>query len=697
MYKPKFCLAAAAIFALIAPAILTAQNLTIEGAPTDTGFNVGTPAGIRATVQGVTGDPSRYAVFAEIQYIGTTAVSSFQLDRVGDVKDGEAHYEGGWPIPADAPTGVYSVKIQVEDRKVRKAVATQAVRGFAAYRKLVTITKLRLDKTFYTVGDPIQCEVAIQNLSGRDLTGLRVEFSNANYPWIASYSEEAGASGGEQTNPELDLNVLREKLDLPAQGEVAIPMMPAGTARFLQGRMVAMLGAGSPARHATEPPPEVDQYTVAVWNADRSVLYDMQFTQPAIVRSSTSVRPKPYTHLAYTHPYNSEIDFTKYREFYPPGQISPALRLDRSRTMFRPGDALAVKAALKNSSATAWQGLELRATISDADGKQLHEAVLASGLNLAAGKSHDVEAEAWKIPGSLAPGTYTLKLSLANVSGAVRVATRSDFAVNRLPASIMVIVPHEDDEHFYAGLIRAAVEAGIPVHVVILTGGDVGECERYYFKPCGPNEAREFGLVRMEESAEALEHIGLARDKLSILGLPDGGLGEIWFHHIKVSNPYLSVYLASDHAPYTNVVKPNLLYARDAVIAELKQLISEFHPALIATTHPDERHVDHRVTNWLTVKACQELLGQKQLSPETVILADQAYGAGGYKKAPYQYEKAPVFLSGEAAALKQEMSWIYQSQNGNLDEGAKKTWAELPREEMHLRIVDWQEHAGWNE
>ena len=246
MYKPKFCLAAAAIFALIAPAILTAQNLTIEGAPTDTGFNVGTPAGIRATVQGVTGDPSRYAVFAEIQYIGTTAVSSFQLDRVGDMKDGEAHYEGGWPIPADAPTGVYSVKIQVEDRKVRKAVATQAVRGFAAYRKLVTITKLRLDKTFYTVGDPIQCEVAIQNLSGRDLTGLRVEFSNANYPWIASYSEEAGASGGEQTNPELDLNVLREKLDLPAQGEVAIPMMPAGTARFLQGRMVAMLGAGSP-------------------------------------------------------------------------------------------------------------------------------------------------------------------------------------------------------------------------------------------------------------------------------------------------------------------------------------------------------------------------------------------------------------------------------------------------------------------
>ena len=43
------------------------------------------------------------------------------------------------------------------------------------------------------------------------------------------------------------------------------------------------------------------------------------------------------------------------------------------------------------------------------------------------------------------------------------------------------------------------------------------------------------------------------------------------------------------------------------------------------------------------------------------------------------------------------MSWIYQSQDGNLDEGAKQSLSELPRQEMHYRIVDWQEHEGWNE
>jgi LmbE family N-acetylglucosaminyl deacetylase len=269
--------------------------------------------------------------------------------------------------------------------------------------------------------------------------------------------------------------------------------------------------------------------------------------------------------------------------------------------------------------------------------------------------------------------------------------------VNHLPASLLVVCAHEDDEYAHAGLMRAAVEAGIPVRVVFLTGGDVGECERYYDKPCGPNEAREFGMVRMEESREALEHIGLTRDKTDFLGLPDGSSGAIWSQHIKPSNPYMSVYLACDHAPYEQVLKPNLPYARDSVIGTIEQIITDIHPALIALPHPDERHVDHRTTNWFVIKACQELVRQKRIDPQTIIWGDQTYGAGGFKPAPYKYEEAVVCLSGEAAALKQEMNWIYQSQDGNLDEGMKKTFAELPRQEKHVRILDWQEHEGWNE
>ena len=272
-----------------------------------------------------------------------------------------------------------------------------------------------------------------------------------------------------------------------------------------------------------------------------------------------------------------------------------------------------------------------------------------------------------------------------------------EVAVNSIPTSLMVFCAHPDDEVAYAGLIRAAVEAGIPVRIVFFTGGEVGACERYYSQPCGPNEVREFAMVRMEESADALAHLGVPRENLTFLGLPDGGLGAIWFERRQPARPLRSFSLATDHAPYENVFKPNLPFARDAVVEATKQLIAEFRPAMIALAHPDERHVDHRTANWFVIEASQELLREMQIEPSTIVLADVSYGAGGYKPAPYKYEKLTVYLSGQAAARKQEMEWFYQSQHGNRAEAARRNYAELPRQEEHLRILDWQEHAGWNE
>jgi LmbE family N-acetylglucosaminyl deacetylase len=676
-------------FLLLSQALWGAE-ISIEGGPADTGFNVGTLANLRATLRGVTGDAKRYVVFAEIQYYGTTSTTSVQMDQLPQTKESVAEYQVDWPIPPQAPTGLYTLTLHVEDRTEQEIVKAQKVRGFVVYKKLVRISRASLDKTFYDAGEPVNCEVALENLSDNNLKDLRVEFSNANYPWISLHSNE----GNE--NPDLAVKVLREHLDIPAGGAATIPMMPAGTASFLQGHQREVMGSGLPVRNEKTPPPEVDMYTVAVWNGDRTVLYDMQFTTPAIVRTWDRDLPKPYSRN-FTHPYNSDIDYQKYREFYSPGEISPAIAFDHSHTLYRPGDTARIAATLKNPREEAWNQVELRARVLDSAGKELHGATLASGISLAPGKTQTVAGDVWTLPATLAPGTYRIELAVVATGGKPLARTGTEIAVNVLPASLLVVCPHEDDERSHAGLIRAALEAHLPVKVVIMTGGDVGECERYFGKPCGPNEAREFGKVRMEESAQALEHLGLTRDKLVILGLPDGGSGAIWSEHPRASDPYLSVYLACDHAPYENVYKPNLPYARDAVIEALKQIILSFHPAMVALPHPDERHVDHRVTNWLVIKACQELLKRKLLDPQTVVLADQAYGSGGSKPAPYKYQDAVIHLSGEAAALKQEMSWIYQSQDGNLAEGAKKTFAELPREEKHLRIADWQEHEGWNE
>ncbi len=671
-----------------------ADDLVVEGAPTDSGFQVGTQAGFRVKLTSPTPtDFKQILVFADVSYMGTTAVSSAQLDmksieELG--RNGHATFEGSWLIPTEAPSGIYSVTLRVESRAENKIYARQRIRGFAAYKKPIRIARVTLDRTFYTVGQPIRCEVILQNLSSQDARGLRVEFSNANYPWI-SVSEK---SGGDLNNPALAIKVLRERVNLPPLNEVTIPMSVAGQATLLKGAQSDVLGSGIPAHK--EAAPEVDTYTVAVWNADRTELYDMQFTSPVIVRPSGSDRPWPYG-AQFLHTYNSDFDFKKYREFYPAGQNSPVIVLDKSRSTYRPGDSIRIKGSVKNIESADWGASTLAAALYDAKGKELHSGQAGSWAAIKAGGSVELDSELWKVSSDLAPGTYQVRLTLSGADGRSVASTTQEIAINRLPTSLMVFNAHPDDEVAYGGLIRAAVEAGIPVRVVTFTSGDVGACERYYMKPCGPNEAREFGLLRMEESIDALGHLGVPRDNITFLGLPDGGSGAIWTQHVDAAKPFRSIYLASDHAPYDNVYKPNLAYSRDSVLEVVKQLIADFRPEMIVAGHPDERHVDHRVANWFVIKACQDLLRGQRIDAKTQILADVAYGAGGAKAAPYHYETYLLYLSGEAAALKQEMDWLYQSQHGNRAEGSRRTSAELPRFEEHLRIVDWQQFAGWNE
>ncbi len=676
-----------------------ADEIVVEGGPTDSGFQAGTEASFRVVLSSpAKTDFKQFLVFADVSYIGTTAVSSAQLDLHSTEPAGQgsrAIFGGGWLIPSEAPTGVYSVKLRIEDRGERQVFLRQKIRGFAAYKKPIRIVRTTLDRTFYAPGQTIRCEVVLQNFSREEAKGLRVEFSNAHYPWISLSTKEGSAASGAQ-NPALAVKVLRDQIHIPPASEVRIPMSVAGSAAFLQGRQAAALGSGGPVRDEAAPPPEVNTYTVAVWNADRTVLHDMQFTTPAVVRAEGRHRPVPYGRN-FTHSTNSEIDFKKYREFYPPGESSLALTLDRARTMYRPGDKVRIRGTVKNSDGTDWRDVALNADLRSADGGLTRLGPLGTWAGFKSGSVENIDAEAWNIPADLESGAYQLILNLETSEGRRLGTFTLDIAVNRLPASLMVFCAHPDDETAYGGLIRAAAEAGVPVRVVFFTGGDVGVCERYYAKPCGPNEAREFALLRMEESADAFAHLGVPRENLTFLGLPDGGSGAIWSQHVSAAKPFRSIYLATDHAPFEEAFKPTLAFARDPVIEATKQIIAEFRPEMIAAAHPDERHVDHRTANWFVIKACQDLLREQRIDPRTRVVANVSYGAGDDKRAPYRYEKFTVYLSGEAAAMKEEMNWLYQSQHGNQSEGMRETSSELSRREEHVAILDWQAHGGWNE
>lgn len=676
---------------LLTSAPLWGAELSVEGGPVETGFNSGTFAYIHATVHGVTGPPKRYVVYAEIQYYGTTSNASVEMDRQPITKPGVEEFQVGWPIPPQAPTGLYTVTLNVDDRIEHLPGITKRVRGFVVYKKFVRISRVTLDKSIYNVGDPIECQVGLENISDTDVKGLRLEFSNTIYPWISLSSQ------GGRDSPDLAVKVVRDNLDIPAGTAVTVPMSAAGTAALLRGKQRDADGATVPTGSANSAFPEVDTYAVALWSADHTILYDLQFSLPAMVRTLDRDLPKPYSRN-YTHPYDSQVDFTNYREFYAPGQISSVITVDNAMTLFRPGDAVPRKVTVKNTSDETWKGAHVEVKVTDAQGRERGGSPnLVPPQDYVPGQSQKALAVAWVVSPKEPPGLFFLKFSVVDSQGRTLATTTQEIAVNSLPPSLLVVCPNEGDEQAYAGLIRAAIESKIPVQVLILTAGEVSQCARYFGAPCGPNEVREFGAVRMEESAAALEHLGLPRDKLILLGLPEGGLEAIWFDHRNSADPFLSIFLACDHAPYSNAYQPNLPYARDAVVAAIRQILTDFHPAMIALTHPDERYGDRAAACWLTLKACQELLKSKELDPQTVVLADHADAAKVATPAPYKYDPWVIHLSAEAAARKQEMAWLYQTQNGNRRESERKTLAELPREEKHLRMVDWQEHGGWNE
>ena len=597
-------------------------------------------------------------------------VAAYKNIRVGGKESVSLEYRDLWPVPEAAKRGLYEVDVTLEDAS-SEVVKRRGAASFAVYRKRVRLEAFELDRAFYTSGDPVRARVRVENLTRRPVSGLRIEFSDRHWPWIVGRSGVVTRPEGARTK------VLEESLRLAAKRGKDLGWEETLTAP-----------------EVTEP--RFYQFVVVAWDDSRQEMYDLLFSRQIIVRPANQRAPLPY-HLSYMRQPGRRFDFEKARNFYPLEQVSAAIEISREHTMYRPGDTVELKARLRNTSSERWSKLKLETEIVSPEGERLRDLLLRWALELKPGEAVPVHGSIWKIPEDAVAGLYRLRVYLRTVEG-VRVASSElEIAVNPLPKSILIFCAHQDDESAHRGTIRAAVENDIPIHFVYFTSGDAGSCDRYYSRSCGPNEAREFGYIRMDETRKAMAHLGVPAKDIHFLGLPDGGSGEIWYNHLSAADPYLSVLMATDHAPYEGLHRPNLPYARKAVVEEAKKFILQYRPEAIYAGHPDERHVDHRTNNWFVVKALQELRQEGSLWPELKLLVDQVYGSRGENPAPYKYERELLYVSGEAAARGQEAFWHYQSQGGNRAEGRRRTFAELRRREVHRRVLDWQDHEGWNE
>lgn len=168
-------------------------------------------------------------------------------------------------------------------------------------------------------------------------------------------------------------------------------------------------------------------------------------------------------------------------------------------------------------------------------------------------------------------------------------------AFMNLPNSILVFVPHSDDEALLAaGLIRRSVAEGKRISVALATNGDY----------LCPDQSK--GIARLEESFLAMRSLGVLARDIYFLGYPDTGyepeisfLSNLWYgsdpHTVFPSACGKETYglpgLCEDyafrrtgaHAPYT----------RAGFEADVEALLDETKPELVITTSEWDEHGDH--------------------------------------------------------------------------------------------------------
>ncbi len=653
------------------PALAQAQP-QVRAVTNKTSYNAGTEVSMRlAPVTGAS-VPLDVVFSATVRYAGDSrVVLTSPATEVWSLpgSSNPASYFRLWAIPSNARTGRYQIDLLGYDKISRQIVIKVHDAGsFAVHRKLVKIVGIKLGKTFYVTDDPVDCDITLENLTGHPLRGLRVEFSNRYWPWIAGPAQQAAAS----------VVTVADDLSLPAWAKRVIHASRTAVAPEVDR-------------------PTVHQYGVVVWDHSRKNVLDIAFSHLVFIRPPGVDSPRPYP-LQYTYPLLSDVNTKSYRHFYPPGVNAGAVRFDTSHTMFIPGCDATIRFSVQNPGTVPWKQVLIVARLLGPEGKEISRKVLAARRDFEPGKAPLPESVMFALPASPS-GLYHAEVTLRDSLGSTVAEGTLGLGVNPLPKSIMIFCAHEDDEGGWTGLIRAAVENHISIHFVYFTSGDAGSCDLYYEHSCSPAEAMNFGALRMAETRAALGHLGVPKDDIYFLGLPDGGSGEIWYHHVDAGNPYLSVLLACDHAPYQGVFQPNLPYARESVVAAVKDLIMEFHPEVIVTAHPPaEGHIDHIVNNYFVVQALQEMVKERALSTANLKLyVDRVYNAKTLPPTPYHYAKRVLYVSGEVMALGQEAGWFYQSQGGNRAERNIRDFNQLPSRLEYRQVLDWKEHAGWNE
>jgi LmbE family N-acetylglucosaminyl deacetylase len=164
--------------------------------------------------------------------------------------------------------------------------------------------------------------------------------------------------------------------------------------------------------------------------------------------------------------------------------------------------------------------------------------------------------------------------------------------------TIMVFGPHPDDETMIAaGRVRAALNSGASVKIVVVTNGDFGGVS--------------VGLMREGESVAAAQVLGLTEQDVIFLGYPDGSMLDIY-------NAASPTQVFTSAAGQTSTYGKRGLggmdyhsfrfgspgpYNHATVSGDIQALLTTYMPDEIYTTANLDTHPDHQATDLFVTEA----------------------------------------------------------------------------------------------
>ena len=134
---------------------------------------------------------STQSLFA-IRYLGDTKPLAENV-KLGDANSDFPGYRTLWKTPTNAKAGRYAIDLRVKSSASSEGASNFSnVGAFVIHRQEVEIISAEVSQSFYTPGDSLGCSIKVENLTNKTISGLRLEFSERYWPWIAQQTAKVG-------------------------------------------------------------------------------------------------------------------------------------------------------------------------------------------------------------------------------------------------------------------------------------------------------------------------------------------------------------------------------------------------------------------------------------------------------------------------------------------------------------------------